>query len=254
MEFVILDLVDADGLEGSEADVQGDVCGLDAALADAVEDLRGEVKTGGGRGYRSTLQGVDGLVALAIAGGIRTYDVGRERDVADAIECGKKIVRALGCRLEADAAFAEFGTGQDFGLEFIVLAEEEALTDTDLAAGADQAFPIVRFGGKLAGEENLDASMEKSAGCGIVLADWLSAGAFAAAIEAGGEDAGVVENNKIAGPEQVWEIAKQAIRITAGDALDAQHAGVVTGGEGFLGDELVRKVEVEVGNAHGVRL
>jgi hypothetical protein len=33
-----------------------------------------------------------------------------------------------------------------------------------------------------------------------------------------------------------------------------QHAGVVTGGEGLLGDEFGGKMEVEIGNPHGVRL
>ena len=50
MKFVILDALDVDGLKSSEADVQGDLDGLDFALADAVKDLRGEVKTGGGGG------------------------------------------------------------------------------------------------------------------------------------------------------------------------------------------------------------
>ena len=47
MKFVILDALDVDGLKRSEADVQGDLDGLDFALADAVKDLRGEVETGG---------------------------------------------------------------------------------------------------------------------------------------------------------------------------------------------------------------
>ena len=40
----------------------------------------------------------------------------------------------------------------------------------------------------------------------------------------------------------------------AAGALQVQHAGTITGGEGLLGDEFVGKVEVEIGNPHGVRL
>ena len=87
---MILDPVDADWLESSQADVQRDLGGLDAALTDSVENLRCEMKTGGGRGYRSALLGIDGLIALAIVGGIRARDVGRERDMADAIEGGEE--------------------------------------------------------------------------------------------------------------------------------------------------------------------
>ena len=132
MKFVILDTIDADGLKGSEADMESDFGGLDSALADAVEGFRGEMKAGGRGGDRSALLGVDGLIAFAIAGGIRARDVGRERDVADAIEGGKESVHALN-GLKADAALAEFGAGEDIGLKFfeiaIVLAEEQSFTD-----------------------------------------------------------------------------------------------------------------------------
>ncbi len=72
--------------------------------------------------------------------------------MADAIESGEEIVFALKDRVEADATLAEFGAGEDFGLQFIVLAKEESFANTDLAAGANQAFPIVGLGGKLARE------------------------------------------------------------------------------------------------------
>lgn len=257
MKFVILDAVDADRLEGSQADMEGDFGGLDSALADAVEDFRGEMKACGRSGDRSALLGVDGLIAFAIAGRIRTGDVGRERDVADAIEGGEEVVHALN-GLKADAALAEFGAGQDIGLKFseiaIVLAEEQSFTDAYFAAGANQAFPIVGIGGKLAGQKNLDAAVEEIAGSRIVRADRVSAGAFAAAMEPGGKDAGVVEDHEIAGLQQVWEIAEHAVGVAAAGSLQVQHAGSVAVGEGVLGNEFVGKVEVEVGNQHDVRL
>ncbi len=242
MEFVILDLVDADWLESSQADVQGDLGGLDAALTDSVQNLRGEVETGGGRGYRSALLGIDGLIALAIVGGIRARDVGRERYVADAIEGGEKIV-VIFEGVEADLALAELSTRQDFGLEFIglqfiLIAEEKAIADSDFAAGANHALPIVGIGRELASEEDFDAAES----------------AFAAAIKAGGKDAGIVEDDEIAGLQNVGEFTEQAIRISAAGSLQVQHAGAVACGEGLLGDEFAGKVEVEIGNPHGVRL
>jgi hypothetical protein len=51
MELMILDAIDADRLESSQADVQRDLGSLDAALMDSVENLRGEMETGRGRGY-----------------------------------------------------------------------------------------------------------------------------------------------------------------------------------------------------------
>ncbi len=237
VELVILDAIDADRLESSQADVQRDPGGLDAALTDSVENLRGEVETGGGRGYRSPLLGIDGLIAIAIVGGIRARDVGRERDVADAIEGREKIIHALG-GLKTDVALAELSARQDFSLEFNLIAEEKAFADSDFAAGANQALPIVGIGRELASEEDFDAA----------------GSAFAAAIKPGRKNAGIVEDDEIAGSQKVGEFTKQGVRIAAANPLQAQHAGAVAGGEGFLRDEFDGKVEVEIGDLHGVRL
>ena len=126
-------------------------------------------------------------------------DVGRERDVADAIEGGEEIVAAVKDLLEADAAFAEIGAGQDLGLQFVLRAEEEAFSYADLAAGANQAFPIIGNSRELACKQNLDAAVEEITRGRIAWADCLSVGAFAAAVEAGGKDASVVEDHEIAG-------------------------------------------------------
>ena len=133
-------------------------------------------------------------------------------------------------------------------------AEEQAFADADLAAGANQAFPIVGFGGKLAGQQNFDAAVKEIAGRGIARADGLSAGAFAAAIEPRGKDAGVVEDHQVAGLQQFREVAEHDGRTLAAGSLQVQHAGAVAGGEGLLGNEVVGKMEIEVGNQHGVRL
>jgi len=133
MDFVVLDALDADGLKSSEADVQGDIDGLDAALADAVNDLRCEMEAGGRSGYGAPVAGIDGLIAFAVIffaaifavtfaamGRIRPRYVGREWDVADAIENGVEIVN----RLEANMALAERGAGENFCLQLIALTKK----------------------------------------------------------------------------------------------------------------------------------
>src|SRR5580704_10615997 len=213
MDLVIFDALDTDGLEGSQADVQGNLDGLDSAPADAVEDFRGEMKAGGGSGYRSARLGIDGLVAFAIAGRIRARDIGRERDVSDAIEDCEEIVAALRNGLKADAALAEFRSGEDLGLQVVMMAvaEEQAFSDADLAAGTDEAFPIVGISSQLARQQNLDATVERVPGRRIFRADGLNPGAFGAAIEPRWKDAGVVENHNIAGLQQIREVAEQAV-------------------------------------------
>src|SRR5258708_16632204 len=92
VNLVILESFDAYGLKSSQADMQRDVGGLDASLADAIDDFWGEMKAGGGGSHRAALPSVDGLIALAIAGRIRTGDLGGEGDVDDGVENGVGIV------------------------------------------------------------------------------------------------------------------------------------------------------------------
>jgi hypothetical protein len=103
-------------------------------------------------------------------------------------------------------------------------------------------------------EENLDASVEETASCGIVRADLLSPCSFAATVEPRRKDAGVVEDKQIAGPQPIREIAELPIGPLAGEPLQMQHSGGIPAREGFLGNEFVGEVEVEVRNQHGVRL
>ena len=64
--------------------------------------------------------------------------------MADAVEHVVKIggLKSID-RAKADLALAEFSAGDDFGWQFVILAEEQALADADFAAGTNQAFPVV---------------------------------------------------------------------------------------------------------------
>lgn len=257
MNFVIFNAIDADRLKSAEANVKGDLNSFDAAGADAIENRLGEVETGGGRGDGAARLGVDGLITLAIGGGIGASDVGRKRDVADAIEDVVEVGDRVGGVpdwMKTDVAFTEGSAGDDFGLQLVLFAEEQVLADIDFAAGTNQALPIVGLGGKLAGKQDLDASVKIAAGGGVAAADGLRAETSAAPVEAGGKDAGVIENDNIVGAEEIGQIAKMAVMELAGIAMQVQHAGTVASGGRFLGDELFGKMEVEIGNQHGLRL
>src|SRR5712671_1193719 len=167
------------------------------------------MEAGRGSGHRAPLLRIDGLIAFAIAGRIRTRDVGWKGNVADAVQNGIEIVNPL----EANAAFAEFPSAENFGPQLIVFTEKQPFTYANLAAGTNQAFPIVRLGCELAGEQNLDTALEEIASRGIMVAHSVSPRAFAAAIEPRGKDTGIVEYQQIAGLKQVREVAKSAIGI-----------------------------------------
>ena len=147
MDLVLLDHFDADGLKGAESDVQGDFGDLDAAGADAVENFGREVQSGGWRGDRAERPGVHGLVLLAVERRVGAIDVGRKRDVSDALEHGEEV----GDRIEAQMALAELAASDDLGGEFVRLlggveAEVDAFADAQLASGMNESLPHIGFG------------------------------------------------------------------------------------------------------------
>ena len=74
--------------------------------------------------------------------------------------------------------------------------------------------------------------------------------AGAAAVEAGGDHARVVQNQEVAGSEERRQIRKVAVGEAASGAFHGEHAcGIALDGR-VLGDEIGWKVEVKVGDAH----
>ena len=232
VQGVLFDFFDADRLEGAEADVKGDFRGFDAAVAETGERLRSEMETGGGGGDGPALAGVDGLVAVAITGGIGAGDVGRERDMADLLDAGEEVV----CRSEVEVALAKFAAGDDLGLEFVVVAEEKVLADADFAAWTHEAFPIVRIALQLPSEQDFDTAAEEVTRGRILRAERLGLKTGAASKKASGKYAGIVEYQQITGVEKVGKIAKVAVseRAGGGGQMEEARAGAI--GQRLLGD------------------
>ena len=86
VNFVIFEALGADGREGAEADLERDFCYFDAPTAHASENFRREMQTRCGRCDSTSLLRVNGLVALAVERLVGALDIGRERDVAEAID------------------------------------------------------------------------------------------------------------------------------------------------------------------------
>ena len=167
--------------------------------------------------------GENRLIARAIGWGVGASDVGRERHVADFFENFEQA--ALG--VEADDAFTEVASAEDFGVQ--VFGDDDALAGAHFLAGTDQGVPGV--GGDLLGEEDFDAS-------GTV---------FAASVEAGWKDAGVVEDQAIGGAGEGWEVAEEAVFEGGARTVEDQHAGGVASGQGLLRDKVFGKIVIEVG-------
>ena len=230
VETDVFDVFSADRLEGAEADVEGDGFDLNAAGAELFEDFGSKVEAGGGSGGGAELVGEDGLVALAIVSGIVAVDVWGQRHVADAIENSAKV---FGGR-EAESAFAVFGGSDDFGFQerrsVVGGGEVETLAGLNLAAGADEGGPgegILRL---RADEQHFDVA-------GV---------AGAMAMKAGGDHAGIVEDQAVAGVQVIGQVTKEAVFPASFGAMHHEHAGTSAVGGWGLGDLFRRKVEIEV--------
>jgi hypothetical protein len=125
-------------------------------------------------------------------------------------------------------------------------------SDSDLAARANQAFPIVRLAGKLARQQNFDASPKKIKGSGIVRR--LRPRASAASIKARTHDAGVVENHHIAGPQELGKIPEHPVAAVPGGSLKMQHPRRIAGYGRFLGDQFFGELEIEIRDQHLFRI
>ena len=68
--------------------------------------------------------------------------------------------------------------------------------------------------------------------------------------EAGGHNAGVVQDEEVAGTKEGGEVADVVVAESPGFARDNQEAGRVAGLDRLLGDQLGRQVVVEVRRSH----
>ena len=179
--------------------------------------------------------------------------------MTDAGDAGVEVFFARWGGVETEGALAERAGGDDLGCEerFCVAtcAEVKRLAGVDLAGGFDQGSPKV-FGGlgwgvlfDLLGEEDFDLA---GGGGGVGLGGEAGAGGE----EARGEDAGVVEDEEVAGVEVVGEVGEEVVGEVAGlcgcdGAVEDEHPARSADDGRVLGDEFFREIEVKVGDKHG---
>ena len=75
----------------------------------------------------------------------------------------------------------------------------------------------------------------------------LSVETGARGVEAGGNDAAVVEDEEVARLQKMGEIAKKIVLVGAGGPVDDEHAAGAANRRWGLGDQLFGQVEIEVG-------
>ena len=135
-------------------------------------------------------------------------------------------------------------------LAFQPFVEPYAFADRQFAARAHQRLPIAAVGGNAAQQKDFDRAAQVFADLGVVLADGQRAHSGAMAEEARGKDAGIVDHQAIARVQVLRQVAKRAVFPAAPLPVDHQHAGGGAVGEGFLGDQFLGQVVIEIGQLH----
>jgi hypothetical protein len=109
------------------------------------------------------------------------------------LDYAKKIVYGS----EPYAAFAEAASGNDLRFEFVVFAEEQALSYSDLATWPNQAFPFVRNLRYLPRKQNLNLALQKIAGSRVLRAYRLRPAATSPAEQACRKDPRVIQYQEV---------------------------------------------------------
>src|SRR5437667_463391 len=191
-----------DGLEGREPHVERDLTSLDTARAEFLEYPLGEMEAGSRCRDRSTGLGIDGLIGLPIRGVIRPVNVGWQGHMADAVD---SLLDWPVWRAQADAAHPVRCASQHLGLQGSI-AENQDFSGAHLASRADQSLPgVVAF---LAREQEFDLAGQKLAPSRVVLSHPLRLHSPPMAEKARGKHFGVVENQQVAAPEDLRNLAK----------------------------------------------
>lgn len=222
VEVVLARVFDLDGPERAGAYFEGHARAFDAGFIERTEEFGGEVEAGGRGSGAPRKAAIDGLVAFGVA--VVVSDVGRKGNGADR------------CGVESTVEFEDhraFGALDDGGGEGTAGGPElEHPAGDGLAGGTEEYLPsAVREG---TDEECFDCA----------------AGSRADAEEAGGHDAGVVDDHEVAGLEQAGKVLEDVVGDSAGGAVEDEEAcGIARFGR-LLGDQFAGEFEVEVAGAH----
>lgn len=226
VHVVVGDIFLLDRAECAQPHVQQHGHDVDALGADALQQLGGEVQPGRRRGGAAVDLRVDGLVARAVRE--LFVDVGGKRHLAEPVEHVFKHALIE----EAHRAPAVLADGQDLGGQF-ALAEHEARAGFGLLAGLEDDLPVRQI--QAAQQQKLDGS----------------ARALLDAVQAGGNDARLVDHQHVAGVQVIGDVAEDAVlNLPAVPVVDEQAAAVARLC-GRLRDEFLRKFVVKIACLHG---
>ena len=138
---VLLDLIDLDGTEGAESNVERDLAVAYAHSLDALDELLCEMKSCGGSGGRALLLCIDGLVvALALES---LGDVGRKRHIAYLVEHLVDAIILCGIVVKSDGSVTTLDDARNGGGENAAEIKGRALLGA--LTRAHEGLPLARI-------------------------------------------------------------------------------------------------------------
>lgn len=231
MHAMGLDGVGLDGEEGSRPDVEGQRCGEDARLTQALQEAWGEMEAGGGGCDGAGFPCIDRLVSILIDGLVvpgPPLDIGGQGHFAMQ-------------RREAEDVAVEFHEHRPVR----VLAANGGMQGGFGRAEAKGGAGADPFGWPQEGSPNTGScffeqqQFDGSLGFGF------------ATPQACRDDLGIIEHEEVAGPEPSSYLMEASLMARGGGPVEDEEPGLVAMSTGMLGDTFRGEMEIEVGDAHG---
>jgi hypothetical protein len=212
--------------------MEGDETYLDSARADFFEEAGREMEARCGRRHAARGAGIDGLIPFAVLRlrGL-SGDVRGEGDFAEDIQLTKNVADIREPQ-EAVAGGVDFLDGGGYaGRVAGGIEKDDASAKAGAAARSEHGPPEISL--KFLQQEDFKAA----------------AGLEVESAKAGGDDAGIVQDQDIAGVEEFREGLELAVLDGMGIAAGDQEARLVADGGGPGRDQSGRYVEIEVRGA-----
>ena len=225
--------------EGARANVEGDMGDVEALFLQVLQDMGGDVQARGGGGNRAGFGGIgiDGLIALANGGGILRADVRWQRGVAVFLKIAGDVFRR---EIEADMRGFAFEHDRGGG----AAGQVQGIAFLKAAARAGKGLPRLQGGFQWAVEKDFNRHIRP-----------LPCPCRARGVQAGGDDAAIVEDQQVARLKQAGEVGNTAFSDVVGCLFifENEQARIFAWLDGASCDEFWWERVIEQLGLHGAR-
>jgi hypothetical protein len=234
--MMIFDSLDSHRLKRPVTDVQGDLDDFDAAIAEAIQQLRGEVQASGRGRYCATFAREDGLIPLGIQSVFFvSFDIRRQRGAADPIYDFVEVARCL----EADDSAPPFAPLDHFSRK-LASGELNAGTRHQRSSRLYKCFPYEWF--DAADKKDLDAPAEHR----------LTSRSHpqATAYKPCRKYSSIVQHEQVTRSKMIRQRCENRIREVAACPVNDQQTGTLALSRRLLCDQLFWKNVIKIGDSH----